>query len=276
MADDADSILERDPFPPACSTAGTRGRNCGRIQTRFGLLTAVFLAACSGPSGPSDAEITRRHNRAAALMDQYRFDKAVGILKKLVKARPESTELQVDLAVALVNRRGPDDERRATKRLERIVEKHPDHLRARYVLAAIRHQSGKTEKALRHFRTVAKADPDDAHAAYYVGQCLAKLEKWEKALRWLRRAMDADPYLASAYHQAQFVFAQVGRKKRAAAMLKKFRTLRTDNPLARTADLTRYRKMGPKAQVGRRAEDGESVSPPEGPLFEPPTPIADG
>ncbi len=249
-----------------------------RLVAIASVVTTLSLVACSGPSEPSisDAKLARMHNRAAGLMGQYKFNEAVAVLKKLVKARPDSPDLRVDLAVARVNRRKRDDEEQATKMLQRLIDEHPDNLRAHYLLGAIRQQNGKTKAALRHFRTVAEADATDAHAAYYLGRALRTRKRQKEALRWFREAIERDPYLSSAYYQTRHVLAALGREAESKAIAKKVRRLE-QNPLAHVADLTTYHKMGPKARVTALDEkSGRPARSPEGRLFAKPVPIPEG
>ena len=178
----------------------------------FTLLGCFLLPGCDGchrqqlPSQPAafqpSAEAIAEHNRAVAYMGQFDYSTAHDIFAELAAAYPEWEAVQVDLAIATLNRQQVGDSERAKQLLGKILQQHPDNLRAYYCRGILELDGGDPETASKMFEHVAQADPTDAYAAYYAGQCLAQLGKPEAALPWFVKAIEIDPYLRSALYGA--------------------------------------------------------------------------
>jgi len=199
-------------------------------------------------------------------MGQFEYQAARDCLEQLVRAHPEDLDLQVDLAIATLNRQQEGDEPAALSMAAAVLAKQPDHLRARYVSGLLLLHSGQLAEASLDFSRVAEADPEDAYAAYHLALTLAQLSRFEQALPWYRRAIAADPYLRSGYYGAFQTLRQLRLADEAREMLEIYQKLAT-NPRARQAEF-KYTRMGPKAEV-RRLDSGPAkpASPPSGPVF---------
>lgn len=240
-----------------------------------GLLTfllAVVVAACSGPPPGPDAAAVAENNRGVGLMGQFDYEAAHEVFAHLAEAHPDWQAVQVNLAIATLNRQQEGDDRRALALAQAILEHHPDNLRAHYVAGLMALYLGQADAALSHFRTVAEADPKDAYAAYYVGQLLAQQSRYEQALEWYRRAMRLDPYLRSAYYGAFQALRQLKRVDQARKVIADYQRL-ASNPRAHLAEF-KYTRMGPKAEaqaIGLAAP--QPPKRPAGPLFAEPRPL---
>ncbi len=247
----------------------------------------LFLVACSGPaddqqnaagstppaSGPDDRAIGL-NNRGVGLMGRFEYEPARQAFASLVEQYPEWADVDVNLAIATLNRQEEGDEQAALARVDQVLKKEPDHLRAHYVAGLLRLYLSSPAEALVHFRRVAEADPEDAYAAYYLAQCLAQESQYQEALDWYRRAMALDPYLRSAYYGAFQSLRRLRQANEARAVIADYQKL-ANNPRARLAEF-KYTRMGPKGEALAIAssEPRPSIPHPAGPLFAKPRVIA--
>ncbi len=247
-----------------------------KYPARFALLLALMgvlvLAACTpsdqGPAiGPDDIAA---NNRGVALMGQYENEQARAVFAELLAQQPDWVDVEVNLAIATLNRQEPDDELRALEIVERILQDHPDHLRARYIAGLMRFYIGQSDRAMEHFGLLIEAVPDDAHVAYFTAQALGQLGENEQALALYERAIELDPYLRSAYYGAALTLRQLGQAEAAREQLAIYQRF-ANNPRAHLAEF-RYTRKGRLAEalaIGSGAPR-EISSELDGPLFAPP------
>ena len=229
---------------------------------------ALSIAACEKgpPPGAIGATVVAENNRGVGLMGQFRYAEAREVFAHLVDASPELSTLQINMAIATLNRQQPGDERRALERIEALLAKQPDDLNAHYVAGLLRLYLGDLEQARMHFRHVVDADPEDAYAGYYLAQCEAQLGDQAQALQRYQRVMQQDPYLRSAYYGAFQASRQLGRHEEARALLDDYQRL-ANNPRSQLAEF-KYTRMGPRAEaqiLGGRVE--QAMTLPVGELF---------
>ena len=229
----------------------------------------VWLAACQPASEvPSiDPEDIAANNRGVALMGQYENEQARQVFAELLEQHPDWVDVEVNLAIATLNRQQPDDELRALEIVENILQEHPDHLRARYIAGLMRFYIGQSDAAMEHFSVLIEAVPDDAHVAYFTAQALGQLGENEQALVLYERAIELDPYLRSAYYGAALTLRQLGQAEKAREQLAIYQRF-ANNPRAHLAEF-RYTRKGRLAEalaIGRGVPV-QAPADPEGPLF---------
>ncbi len=242
------------------------------------------LPGCSGPQAELDEQLLALHNRGVALMGQFKYDEAYRIFEQVWQARPENLEVQVNLAIASLNRQGEEEEggeggragthdpyAHAMGLLQEVLRKDPNHQRALYCLGLLHLHGGRPAEALPLFEQVAALDPNDGYAAYNTGRCFQEARNYEEAVLWFRRALQNDPHLASTYYSLSQALTRLGRNKEAARLLAESERLK-NNPCARPFKFV-YTRMGPKAEVvalGLAEEQPAAVGPP----FAAPRPLA--
>ena len=232
------------------------------------------VTAAREPAEPKwPPEVVTRNNRAVALMGRYDYEGARKVFQALVEAYPDDPDLVVNLAIATLNRNQEGDTDKALSLAERVLKRHPDHLRAQYVAGLLRLYEGDAAAAAGHFRKVVEADPTDAYAAYYLGQALAQTGDTEGAVAAYRKAIELDPYLRSAYYGAFQGLRKLRRVQEARELIAQYQRL-AKNPRAHLAEF-KYTRMGPKAEALAVGETQiVPAPPPSGPLFGAPRTLA--
>jgi Tfp pilus assembly protein PilF len=241
-------------------------------------LMCVFLcfAGCSSPqtrrSPPLDDGAIALNNRGVGLMGQFDYQQAHDVFARLAAAHPERPDLQVNLAIALLNRQQEGDAAEAHRILERVLAVDPQQLRAHYCLGLLLLNEGRVGEALPHFVFVTERDPGDAHALYYVAQCRFQQGDFAGALASYERALRVNPHLRSAAYGAFQASQRLGRPD-APRMLDLFRALET-NPQSEVVEL-KYTRMGRLAEAATIDEPArQRAARPAGPVFDPaPAPL---
>lgn len=141
------------------------------LPSSFLLLTSlVCLAACSrsGSREPAPAadDLIALNNRGVGLMGQYDFAQARDLFMGLAAAHPERLDLQVNLAIATLNRQQEGDDARAQETFRRVLAADSKQLRAHYGLGLVLLNDGHASDALPHFTFVTEQDPGDSFFDY--------------------------------------------------------------------------------------------------------------
>lgn len=192
-------------------------------------------------------QLVTENNRGVGLMGRFDYAAAHSVFSDLSRRYPDMADVQINLAIATLNRQLDGDEQRALDLARAVLESEPDHLRAHYVAGLMLLYLGDTRNAQTHFQAVVDGDPRDAYAAYYLGQVLTQASHYEAALAQYRRAIELDPYLRSAYYGAFQVLRRLKRVQEARSLITDYQRL-NNNPRARLAEF-KYTRMGPKANA---------------------------
>jgi len=244
----------------------------------FAVAWLIFASACSRvgdrPRAPSAEEIVAQNNRGVGLMGQFDYEGAERVFATLSAASPDRLDLQVNLAIATLNRQREGDQREARQIFERVIVSDPRHVKAHYGLGLLLLNDGRPGDALPHLTFAAQQAPADAHAAYFVAQCLFQQNDAAGALTWYQRARAINPRLRSAVYGAFQVLQRLGRAAEAEQQLAAFRALEA-NPQSEIVEF-KYTRMGRLAEpVAIDVPSPRPAPRPAGPLFEA-TPVALG
>jgi Tfp pilus assembly protein PilF len=230
----------------------------------------VSIGGCSRPPSRADTLTTEEvafSNRGVGLMGQFNYRDAREVFKRLAEAHTDRLDLQVNLAIATLNRQQEGDSADAQRILERVLAADPQHLRAHYCLGLILMNDGRVGEALPHFTFAAEHDPSDAYAVYYVGQARFQQGDFAGALSAYQRALELNPRLRSAAYGAGQAMQRLGRAG-AQGMLDLFRELET-NPQSEVVEF-KYTRMGRLSEaVTIDQPPRQRQARPAGPLFEP-------
>src|SRR5262245_841366 len=244
----------------------------GRAHQSSTLLAAALAVAvtgldCSSRSSRSDAVLVAENNRGVGLMGQFDFTQAREVFATLASSHPGRPDLQVNLAVAALNRQQEGDAGAAQQILQRVLAADPQNVRAHYNLGLILLNDGNASDALPHFTFVSDRDPEDAYATYYAGQCRFQQGDIAGALASYERALALRPRLRSAAYGAFQAMQRLGNAA-ATQMLDRFRALETD-PRSEVVEF-KYTHMGPLGEavaIDQPAPQPIAQRPP-GPVFE--------
>ena len=248
--------MNRDPFA---------GRAC-RFAAAMAMLVTI---ACSGSRARREAtgDLVARNNRGVGLMGQFNFDAAREVFASLADAHPDRPDLQVNLAIAILNRQQDGDDDKARAILERVSAADPGNLRARYSLGLLLLNDGRPAEALPQFAFVAERAPGDAYAQYYVARCRFQQDDFPNALIGFRRAAELDPHLRSAVYGESQTLQRLGHAEEAQQRLNEFQELGSD-PRSEVVEF-KYTRMGQLAEAITIDEPVIQPAPrPSGPLFE--------
>lgn len=249
-----------------------------RDLAKLGWLVLVLgLGACGfgRQSTTYDPDTIATNNRGVALMGRFDFEAAEKVFAGLVNQHAGDADLQVNHAIAVLNRQQEGDQATAMAILDGVLSEVPNHLRGRYVRGLLHLQEGDSQAAYDDFHAVAEADPNDAETAYHVGQSLTQLEDHEQALIWFKRAIRGDPTLRSAYYCAFHALQRLGRTDEADGLIERVQAL-DGNPRAHLMEF-KYTRMGRKAEVTVIGSAPiVTAARPEGTIFNPAVPIAPG
>jgi tetratricopeptide (TPR) repeat protein len=199
-------------------------------------------------------------------MGQFEYDQARQVFDRLARQYPQIVDLQINLAIATLNRQYENDEQQALALLRTVLQDHPQQLRALYCAGLLEMHAGRPSAAATHFEKVIDGDPADAAAAYFLAQAYMQLERHQEALSLFEDAYTTDPYLRSAYYGAFRALQRMDRRAEALEALNTFKRLK-NNPRARLVEF-KYMNMGAKAEVRTLDASARRKTPkPNGPLF---------
>ena len=253
--------------------SGPLARGTCRLFAAVGLIIAVACSESRDRRAPAD-DMVGLNNRGVGLMGQFNYDAARDIFVALAAAHPDRLDLQVNLAIATLNRQREGDAEEARRILERVSTADPLNLRARYSLALLLLNDGRTADALPQFAFVAEHAPADAFAAYYAARCRFEQNDFTGALAGYERARELDPHLRSAAYGASQAMQRLGRTAEAGQLLNVFQELGTD-PRSEVVEF-KYTRMGPLAEAVTIDQPPlQPASRPTGPIFDP-APVALG
>lgn len=215
------------------------------LRCLFAIVVLTTAGACADKATLSlTAEDIASNNRGVGLMGYFDYEGARSVFAELARTHPNWHDVQVNLAIATLNRQQAGDEKTAMGIVQGVLQADPGNLRAQYVRGLLRLNAGQAQEALADFQAVASADPRDAYAAYYTALTMAQSGDIEGAVKNYRRAIELDPYLRSAYYGGFQALQRLQRTEDAKQMLEAFQRL-ADNPQARLAEF-KYTRMGDK------------------------------
>ncbi|MBD3856937.1 MAG: VCBS repeat-containing protein, partial [Acidobacteria bacterium] len=230
------------------------------------LLSLAVQCDTGGPTGGLDADGVAANNRGVAYMGRFDFEAALEVFSALAERYPDNPDIQINLAIATMNRQQEGDEETAKVIFDRVLQNDPSNVRAAYNSGLIDLHRGYAEAALPHILQVTEADPTNAEAYYHVGQCYMQLQQFEEALPWFKRAIEIDPYLRSAHYRAFQAAQRLRDRERADAFLERFQGLEA-NPRSHLVEFkyTRMGKLGEVVALG--TSEATPIEMPTGPIF---------
>src|SRR5215472_1389988 len=131
---------------------------------RAALRLALFCFAASLQAQTEEQSKDSQHARE--LMEAGKYEQAIPIYQKLVKALPGNTGLILDLALA---ERMAGRDRESILHFEAVLRAQPKNEQVRGMIADALIATGRFEQAAAQFRELSNAVPDNPHFWYGLG-----------------------------------------------------------------------------------------------------------
>lgn len=143
----------------------------------------------SGPDPKTRAEAIAAREDAARAMSRGDAREAETHLRRLISVEPTAYAYNA-LSVALLRQQRPDD---AIDALQEGIEKLPDAVALRVVLARLLEGAGRSEEARAQLEEIVRRDPQAAAIHAELAALAASAGDWKTAIQHYRRALDVEP-----------------------------------------------------------------------------------
>jgi tetratricopeptide (TPR) repeat protein len=182
------------------------------VLKRFGFLPQPVLVTVEGDevviqypeeSSAAQAEAARLAERAGKRAAEGHYEKAIGILKRVLELQPSLHKARRDLAMAYVETGDIDN---ATNHLIEVLRLDPGDAWSWVVLANlyIREKSDK-ETGEKFLRKALEIAPNDAWALNSLASVTFERGKTDEAISLFEHAIQSNPEFANAYWQKSFL-----------------------------------------------------------------------
>ena len=176
---------------------------------RWGLWIALLLSLLAAAGGtwwwwthrPVDwPAVYEAHNRAIAVLDQYKYPEAVAEFDKVVRLAPDWIPARINLGIALLNAGGKDPEQltRCREVFEEVLRREPDNPHAHFCLGMLLIHTKEVQEAAKHYEAVLKQDPNDAYSWYWIGTL--KTPGSDEQTEYYRKALKLNRHLSGAVY----------------------------------------------------------------------------
>ncbi|MFS8038105.1 tetratricopeptide repeat protein [Xanthobacter sp. AM11] len=153
-------------------------------------------------------DVRAEFGRATALHREGRFEEAIGIYRRLLRAQPAVFDVQRLLVMALLQAGKP---REAFIAARKAREDHPSNAHAHLLLGAALEGDGKWERALSAFEAAAVLDPALKEAHYLAGNMLVRLGRLAESVARFDRVLALDPRGVEALANRSVALSRLGR-----------------------------------------------------------------
>lgn len=217
----------------------------GLLLLIVGLVTWGIVRQPMNVAVPPSPAVLTANNRGVGHMEQYDYPKAVAAFEEVVRQAPDWLPGQINLGIALLNKRGAPDVQRAVDIFHGVLRREPDNPYAHFCLGIIFRDQAKTADAVFHFEAVTRIDPRDAAAWYWLGNTLPD-DEGQRILQCFEQAHELNPYLKGAIYGLAMQYRATDPKKRDAflADMKRLDEADWSDPSA-----INYTEMGRYAEV---------------------------
>ena len=175
-------------------------------------------------STDKNAQCSTELARAAAFVHQQSYDQAESIIRKLLAAAPDNTDLHLAFGY-LRQQQGDLDE--AYDGYADAKDLNPGFPEIHNGLSYIFYRSHDAENAIAEARTALSIDPQNAEGYRYLGLGLYANENYKAALHALQESLTRDPNCAETYYDIGLLQAA---EKNLAAAAESYKTAIRLNP----------------------------------------------
>ena len=220
--------------------------------------------------------VLRAHLQGLGHMERYEYDKAARYFQEVHERAPGWVPGSINLAIALLNLTGTEDEHAKQNRaaaavprsnfeqaltlVDDVLVRDPANLHAHYCRGIILEYLGQMAQAHEDFVFVAEHDPSDGHAWFKVGSTLcdpdnpdrpAGPDQAKQLIEIYTKALERNPYLVNALFKLQAAYAWAGDREKQKELLERWRNLNPKSNPVGSGDLaeTFYGEMGRYARI---------------------------
>ncbi len=169
-------------------------------------------------------------NRGAALLEQYKYNKAIEAFETVIDMVPDWTAARFNLGLAYFNMQVNPGAKKylklAHETFEAVLKSDPDHLHARFCLGLYYQYLGENEKALEYFRGVYEADREDPYVAYKYAGVLISTGSVKEGTEVLETIVSIDPGFISAVYRLAMQYQRMKQREKAMVLLNRFKALK--------------------------------------------------
>jgi tetratricopeptide (TPR) repeat protein len=210
-----------------------------------------------------------RANLASQLIDEKKFDQAIGFFGELIKGDANSSDLQLGLADAYFKRAQSKEgeARRPDFRLAGEAYAAAARLKAGDAdlnfNAALAYQNGGDMKSAEPlWRETLKLRPDDVDAISALGACLADLGNFDQAVQVLWGGVNREPKNKILHRQLGAVYTKAGNNQKSSEELMVYLALQNGQPVADPLSASKSAKPGTaRAQTLASGGTPDEVTP---------------
>ncbi|CAN5646731.1 hypothetical protein BH23PLA1_BH23PLA1_27520 [soil metagenome] len=241
------------------------------------------------------------HFQGLGAIEQYRYAEAVAAFQKVHQLAPGWIDGSINLAIALLNDTGlkieeekeqgggavasPGNFEEALRLLNAVIDRAPNHLRARYCRGII-YEYLADERAYEDFRFVVDRDPTDGHAWFYLGSSMELVgdsigvpspEDLEQRIEVYSKALERNPYLMQALYKLSRAYILSGRRDEYDEVYELWNRINPQQNVVGVGENATnvYGEMGRYAQVRNPGQGPQRLDPaPRPPRFSTPEPTA--
>jgi len=162
----------------------------------------------------------------AALVDQGRFDEAIGYLLKAIEVKPNSAEVYNDWGKALM---GQGQTAEAIKHFQKAVEIDPACAEAYNNLGNLLDAHGRAAEAIECYQKAIELRPNRAEIYNNFGNLLAAQNRATEAIAQYRKAVEIEPDYAKAHYNLGTMLVVQGHAAEAINQFKKALEIEPDD-----------------------------------------------
>jgi superkiller protein 3 len=182
------------------------------IQETRRIVVPLVLCLLSAPFACTSYRAERHYKKGLACQKNHDTAQAIKEFTRTLQYEPEHIEARFAIAAAYASQ---ELWNKAISAYNEVLHYDPTRVEAEYALGAVCSRLHKWDEALRHYEAVLKKDPEHA-GAYYSRGCIFKKHKENgKAISAYRRAVEIDENYFEAHYQLSLLYFIEGDFKNA-------------------------------------------------------------
>jgi tetratricopeptide (TPR) repeat protein len=151
-------------------------------------------------------------------VDQKKYDEALVVLRGMLKAAAESSDIHHVTGIAFYSKNDFDA---AVKHFTKVMPDSRFYQDAVVHAAYIYQEKGEAEKAIAYLSQASASQPKNAEFKYYLGTFYEDLEQWENAVKHVKAAIDLEPDNARYYFRLGVIYDKWDNKETSMEMMRK-------------------------------------------------------